>query len=232
MIRSLLLAACVIAGLIALWQLSKSQTYQVFGEAIARGEVDAPIIALTFDDGPSRKHTAAVLDLLAAKDVAATFFLTGHEAKANHDLTRQIAENGHELGNHSFNHDRLILKSTTRIREELAQTDAVFRDAGYTGPIPFRPPYGQKLLVLPWVLSEQDRPSIMWDVEAGPEDQTSQAMADDVIAKARSGSIVLMHVMYDSRGTSRDALPMIIDGLRERSFRFVTATELLAAQGS
>ena len=223
------IGACLVAGLVALWPLSKARTFQMFGHVVTHVDTDKAVVALTLDDGPSRKHTAKVLDILAAKDAKATFFLTGHEALQNPDLTRQIVAAGHGIGNHSFSHDRLILKSPARIRTELADTDKAIRDAGYADAIPFRPPYGQKLFVLPWVLSEQDRPSIMWDTALADESLPPEPLAAHIIAEAKPGSIIVLHVMYDSRENERAALGLIIDGLRDRGFEFVTVNALLNA---
>lgn len=144
------------------------------------------------------------------------------------DLAADIVAAGHDVGNHSFTHDRLVLKFPWTIRYELDETDRLLRDSGFAGPIRFRAPYRRKLFVLPWVLDRQNRANIMWDVEAGPEDLTPQAMADQIIADAEAGSIILMHVMYDSRETSRAALPLVIEGLRENGFELVGLNDLLA----
>jgi len=226
--RALALLAGLIA-LVSLWPLSKAQGFQVFGDVIARVETKQPFVALTLDDGPSRRYTAEVLDILAEKDVTATFFLTGQEAAANPDLVAAIVSAGHELGNHSFTHARMIAKSPSWVRSELERTDAALRATGYDGPISFRPPYGQKLFILPWVLATDERPSIMWDVTSDAEDGDPQALADDIIAQTQAGSIILMHVMYQSRTTSRAALALVIDGLRDKGFVFVSLEELLAA---
>lgn len=215
--------------LISLWPLSKAREFQIFGDVIARIATTERVVALTLDDGPSRRYTADVLTILADRNVRATFFLTGQEATKNPDLLTAIVAEGHEVGNHSFSHSRMIARSPSWVRREIDRTDAAFRAVGYDGPISFRPPYGQKLFSLPWVLAADDRPTIMWDVMSGPEDMTPQAMADDIIAQTENGSIILMHVMYQSRATSRAALPLVIDGLRERGFVFVTLADLLAS---
>lgn len=223
-----LIGVGLVAALLSLWPISKSTRFQFFGEAIARVETDMPAVALTLDDGPSRKHTAAVLELLEQKDAIATFFLTGRESAANPDMVRQIIAAGHALGNHSYNHDRLILKWPSTIGDDLARTDAVLREAGYDASLPFRPPYGQKLFALPWVLRSDNRPSIMWDVAPEPDAQSARELAEAVVTQARPGSIILLHVMYDSRAMSREALPLITDGLRERGFSLMTVDDLLA----
>lgn len=223
----------VIAVLFGVLQLSNARTFQVFGDIVARVDTDRAVLALTFDDGPTDDHTQPVLEILKSHGVKATFFLTGRETAQNPEGAKAIAEAGHEIGNHSWSHNRMIFVSPTTVREEIESTDAAIRDTGYQGALYFRPPYGKKLISLPWYLAQHDRTTIMWDVE--PEANTvaaadPQAMADYVLDNATNGSIIIMHVMYESRGISRQALPAIINGLRARGFEFVTVSELLALQ--
>ena len=227
-----LLSIC--ASVFGLYTLSNSRTYQVFGELVARVETERPVVALTFDDGPTAGFTSEVLGTLDELDVTATFFVTGREVVENPDEARAIVAAGHELGNHSYSHLRMVMKSYGTYRSEIEETDAAIRAIGYERQLHFRPPYGKKLFGLPWYLSSTGRTTIMWDVE--PE--TYPEIADDleafvahVVDQTRSGSIVLMHVMYGTRAISREALPGIVTGLRERGFEFVTVSELLKERG-
>jgi peptidoglycan/xylan/chitin deacetylase (PgdA/CDA1 family) len=225
-----LVLAGLAAVLIGVHFFSKSRTTQLFGGIIARVETERPVVALTFDDGPSVRFTPDVLTILRERGVKATFFLTGKETEENLPQARMIVSEGHQLGNHSYTHSNMMFMGPARIREEIERTDAAIRAAGYEGEIMFRPPYGKKLLTLPWYLSRHDRKTIMWDVE--PESfpdvaDDAAALASHVIEQTRHGSIIIMHVMYRSREVSRQALPLIIDGLRQRGFEFVTVAQLL-----
>ncbi|QNP78996.1 polysaccharide deacetylase family protein [Agrobacterium tumefaciens] len=225
-----LVLAALAAVLIGVHFFSKSRTTQLFGGIIARVETERPVVALTFDDGPSVRFTPDVLTILRERGVKATFFLTGKETEENLPQARMIVSEGHQLGNHSYTHSNMMFMGPARIREEIERTDAAIRAAGYEGEIMFRPPYGKKLLTLPWYLSRHDRKTIMWDVE--PESfpdvaEDASALASHVIKQTRNGSIIIMHVMYRSREISRQALPLIIDGLRQRGFEFVTVAQLL-----
>lgn len=225
-----LIVATLVALLFGLHLFSKSRTTQLFGEIVSRAETDKPIVALTFDDGPSPRFTKEVLTLLKDRDVTGTFFLTGREIAENLAQARLIATAGHEIGNHSYSHFNMAWVSPSTVKDEIERTDAAIRAAGYEGEILFRPPFGKKLLALPWYLSEHGRKTIMWDVE--PESfpdvaDNPDALAKYVIDNAKNGSIILMHVMYRSRDVSRQALPQIIEGLRQRGFSFVTVSQLL-----
>ncbi|MGN7828762.1 polysaccharide deacetylase family protein [Agrobacterium radiobacter] len=225
-----LVLAGLAAVLIGVHFFSKSRTTQLFGGIIARVETERPVVALTFDDGPSVRFTPDVLTILRERGVKATFFLTGKETEENLPQARMIVSEGHQLGNHSYTHSNMMFMGPARIREEIERTDAAIRAAGYEGEIMFRPPYGKKLLTLPWYLSRHDRKTIMWDVE--PESfpdvaDDAAALASHVVEQTRNGSIIIMHVMYRSREVSRQALPLIIDGLRQRGFEFVPVAQLL-----
>lgn len=227
------LSALFIAALYGLWQLSSARSFQLFGELVHRVDTKQKVIALTFDDGPSRQFTAEVLALLQAYQIEATFFVTGAETNQNQREAQQLVAAGHQLGNHSFHHPRMLLLSPARIAFEIEQTDKAIRQAGFEGEILFRPPYGKKLLTLPWYLAKHNRTTIMWDLEPESDPalaRDAQAMADHVLQHAQPGSILLLHVMYQSRQTSREALPLIIEGLLQQGYRFVTLNELLAMQ--
>jgi peptidoglycan/xylan/chitin deacetylase (PgdA/CDA1 family) len=224
----------VVAIAFGLFWLSRSRHHQAFGDLVARVETDERVVALTLDDGPVPGATEEVLAILVAKGVKATFFLTGAEIERNPDAARRIVEAGHEIGNHSFSHERMVLMSQERIAAEVERTDTLIRNAGYQGPILFRPPFGKKLFGLPYYLDRHDRTSVTWDVEPDSHAEASansEWIVRHVVETARPGSIVLLHVMYPSRRTSMEAIAGIIDELSARGYRFVTVTELLALRG-
>src|SRR5690606_7290093 len=140
-------------------------------------------------------YTNEVLAILAQYGVKATFFVTGREVEENPESARSIVEAGHELGNHSWSHSNMSLFSLGRIAEEVERTDAAIRATGYEGEIHFRPPFGKKLLTLPWYLRQHNRTTVMWDIE--PETYAEIAakpsrISQHVLDNARPGSIVLL----------------------------------------
>ena len=230
-----LVALCAVLGALLLlgvgWKLSKSRSFQLYGGLVTRVEMEEPLVALTFDDGPTRAGTNAVLPVLDSLGVRATFFVTGREVEQNEIEARRIVEAGHSLGNHSYSHRRMVLRSPASIRREVESTDALIRGAGWDGAIPFRPPYGKRLFVLPRHLHKTGRRTVLWDVEPESDSEVAQSaarIASHVIERVRPGSIILLHVMYPRREESRRALPLIVSGLRKRGYRFVTVQELEA----
>ncbi|HOG45854.1 MAG TPA: polysaccharide deacetylase family protein [Anaerolineae bacterium] len=214
------------------WRLSKSRSFQFFGSLVQRVETAEPLVALTFDDGPTPGHTEEVLALLRAQGVRATFFLIGKEVEANPTQARLIVADGHQVGNHTYSHATMVAQSLPFTRQEVERTDELIRAAGYQGQILLCMPGCKRLFLLPLYLQQTNRTTVIWDVEpeSYPEvDASTERIAAHVLERARPGSIILLHVMYSSRARTMAALPAIIEGLRAKGYRFVTVSELLAA---
>jgi peptidoglycan/xylan/chitin deacetylase (PgdA/CDA1 family) len=207
-------------------RFASARSLQMFGSIIDRVATSERVVALTFDDGPRREAVRALLPLLAAQHARATFFVEGRVIERDLTLAREIVAAGHELGNHSYSHKRMVLKSQRFIAEEIERTDQAIRAAGQVGTIYFRPPYGKKLIGLPRYLERHHRPTIMWDVEPDSGSSAEQ-IAAQVVRDTRPGAIILLHVMYASRRQTLDAIPAILHGLRARGYRFASMSELL-----
>jgi peptidoglycan-N-acetylglucosamine deacetylase len=212
-----------------LFDISRSRTFQFFGGLVEKVETTDKVIALTFDDGPGI-NTEEILTILRDENVKGTFYLTGNEIENNVEEAMKIVEDGHEIGNHSYSHQRMVLKSPSFIKEEIEKTNELIRQIGYDGDIHFRPPFGKKLFMLPYYLSKQNQKTILWNIE--PETypevaSNSKRISEHVIEKAEPGSIILLHVMYESRTESIHSVKEIITKLKEQGYRFTTVSELL-----
>ena len=216
------------------YRLMNARAYQFFGEIVPRVETSRPILALTFDDGPT-SSTEKLLAVLREKQVKATFFVIGQHLEEFPGVGEKIVSDGHELGNHSYSHKRMIFKSYAFIQSEIERTDQLIRQTGYQGEIHFRSPYGKKLLLLPLYLNRAGRKNIFIDVEPETDDDmaaSADRIVEHVLANAKAGSIIILHAENKARAESLKAVPGIIDGLKERGFSFVTVSELLAAEGN
>lgn len=235
----LVLFLCVVLSFVGvflvLWRVAGFPSQQAFGTLITHvptQSTPSKQIALTFDDGPMPVYTERILQILHEQQVPATFFVVGEaleqypeEAKR---LLRASQQDGHELGNHSYSHQRMVFMPMETIAFEIEHTNQILRDLGYTKPIHFRPPYGKKLLSLPWYLAEHNITSITWDVEAERyTGKNPEELAEYVAAQAQAGSIVLLHVMFASRETSLQAVPLIIQKLRAQGYTFVTVSQMI-----
>ena len=227
--RKTLAAFALLLALAATYWLMNARCFQLVGDLVCRGDGTRSQVALTFDDAPLPHTTEAVLATLAEKRVRGTFFAIGAQLAAQPQLAQRIAAEGHQLANHSWSHPRFLLKSPAFIARELDDTQAQIRAAGYRGKVFFRPPYGKKLLGLPWALARRGITTVMWDVDADRfRAQGAEAMAAQTVAAARPGSIILLHPFCaEECATDRAALPLIIDGLRARGLEPVTVAELL-----
>ncbi len=233
LIISVVLLLLLFAVAYGLSEISKSRTFQFFGTIVPRVETGEKLVALTFDDGPTPQFTAEILNALNEQGVKATFFLIGGELEKNMEEGRKIVAAGHEIGNHSYSHTRMIFVAPSFVKDEIEKTDALLRAAGYEKQAHFRPPYGKKLFALPFYLSQNNRRTITWDVE--PESfpeiaKSSEAITQHVLDNTKNGSIILLHVMYDPQKKSPRAVKPIIEGLKQKGFRFVTVSELIASK--
>lgn len=184
--------------------------------------VEAPKIALTFDDGPSAAWTPALLDGLKERGVKATFFLIGENADKNPEIVKRMAEEGHLIGNHTYHHVELTKVSENEARLELADTSAVIVRITGKEPEYMRPPFGawqrkleQEIQMLP----------VLWTID--PLDWTTEnqdEIVNKVVTEAEENDIILLHDCYKS---SIEAGLRIIDILQEEGFVFVTVDKLL-----
>jgi peptidoglycan-N-acetylglucosamine deacetylase len=226
------LVVAIVIVVIVGFQISKSRTFQFFGELVPRVNTQQKFVALTFDDGPIPGSTEEILSVLNEGGIKATFFVTGAELEQHPEQGRKLIAAGHELGNHSFSHSRMVLITPSIVKFEIERTDELIRKDGSQGPIHFRPPFGKKLLVLPYYLSQHSRKSITWDVEPDSFPQIASdasKIVEYVLANTKPGSIILLHVMYPSRKESLKSVEGIITGLKSRGYEFKTVSELLAS---
>jgi peptidoglycan/xylan/chitin deacetylase (PgdA/CDA1 family) len=180
---------------------------------------------LTFDDGPS-KNVNEILPLLDKYDVKATFFLIGNEIEKYPEEAGKIAEAGHQIGNHTYSHKRMVFKSPSYIKAEIEKTDKLIENAGYKGEIDVRPPNGKKIIGLPYYLNKNDRETITWDLEPDSYYTTASDKVKYVKKNIKPGSIILMHPMYDDTGKELQAIEGILRELTNEGYTFVTVNEL------
>lgn len=213
--------------------LINSRTLQLFGGLIDHAQTQHKVVALTFDDGPTPGNTEEILDTLARENVIATFMLIGDQIRQYPDQAKKIVAAGHQIGNHSYTHQRMVFKPMSFYREEVEKTDAEIRATGYTQEIVFRPPFGKKLFGLPLYLSQHHRKTIMWNIE--PESYSEVATSTDNIVRytvdnTQPGSIILLHGMYATGQKSRDAIGPIIEQLKAKGYEFVSVSDLIKQQ--
>ena len=183
-------------------------------------------VALTFDDGPRADTTTRLLDGLLERGAAATFFVIGEQVPGNAGLLKRMRAEGHQIGNHTYSHVRLLKTDKDTVVEEIHKTEVLLKELVGEGSFWLRPPYGligserAKLIKTPmiyWSVDPQD-----WKLL--DKDKVVAAVMDAV----QPGDIILLHDFYS---TSVDAALEIIDCLQAEGYDFVTVEELFRIQG-
>ena len=179
------------------------------------------VVALTFDDGPS-KYTKDILDILKKYDACGTFFLIGNKVSFYGEVLREMLSEGNEIGNHSYDHKYLTRLSEKEVKDEINKTqDEIKRVTGYT-PTLFRPTYGGYNNTLK---SYIDLTFVLWDVDSRDWSvKSTEGIMYNVFKDVKSGSIILFH---DNHEYSVNALPSVIKELKKQGYKFVTVSELL-----
>ncbi|WP_166000337.1 polysaccharide deacetylase family protein [Bacillus sp. Cs-700] len=207
------------------YKLMNSRTFQLYGGLTYKVETNQKVVALTFDDGPT-ENVDDILTLLNDYDIKATFFLIGNEIEKNQEEAKAIVNEGHQIGNHSYSHQRMIFKSPSFIKEEIEKTDDFIRTVGYKGEIDFRPPNGKKIVGLPYYLSTHNKETITWNIEPDTVYTDVANKIEFVKENVTPGSIILVHAMYDKTGEELKAIEGIIQSLSNKGYKFVTVNEL------
>ncbi|HIS27230.1 MAG TPA: polysaccharide deacetylase family protein [Candidatus Pullilachnospira intestinigallinarum] len=191
-----------------------------FSAFVSAGQ-EKPMIALTFDDGPSQ-YSEALLDGLKERKVQATFFLLGVNMEGNEEIVRRMEEEGHLLGNHTYHHVQLNKIGLREASEEILTTNNRIYEASGEYPIYIRPPYGEwsealeeKVEMIPvfWTVDSLD-----WKLKE------ADSIRRHVLENVEEGDIILMHDGYES---SVEAALDIVDRLLAEGYQFVTADRLV-----
>lgn len=211
------------------WLISPS-SYLVRRAGIVPGKV-----ALTFDDGPDPTYTPQILDILKREHVPASFFLIGMEAAQHSELVQRIFAEGHDLGNHSFTHPDVATIGAPRLRTELESTSRLLETIVGRRPLLYRPP--SLIDIEPRTATSAagfaragELGYLVIDADVDPRDweQTDSArLAQQTIAEAANGGVILLHDGGGDRSATVRALPTIINSLRKRGLQFVQLSELV-----
>jgi peptidoglycan/xylan/chitin deacetylase (PgdA/CDA1 family) len=194
-----------------------------------------PAIAITFDACATRTNSYGfdrpVYELLKRERIPATIFVSGRWVEGHPDVMAELTrEPLIEFGDHSYEHPHMSRMPAARIEAEIDQTAAALAKYGKR-PVAFRPPFGEWSSRLIDVVQGKQLPTVTWDIVSGdPSARTTAAgMIKTVVSQARPGSIVVFHINGRGHKTA-EALPVIVRELRERGFRFVQVSELMASR--
>ena len=182
-------------------------------------DYDDKVVALTFDDGPS-KYTTKILDTLKKYDACGTFFVIGNKVEFYNETIQRMVNEGSEIANHSYNHKWLNRLSEKEFKEELNKTQEVVQKVTGFNPKLFRPTYGGYSDRLK---SYTDLTFVLWDVDSSDwKVKRKEKILNNIIPNVKDGSIILMH---DNHEYSANAIESV--ALKDKGYKFVTVSELL-----
>jgi len=186
-------------------------------------------IALTFDDGPSPGSTPKLLEVLKKEGIKATFFVVGKMVEKYPFLLKEICKEGHEVGNHTYDHSDLTKLSKEYIIEELDRTRILIKEITGKDTYLFRPPggrYDNKVIVATTLTGYK---MILWtDYPVDYGCPSSELIYERAVSKVEDEGIILLHNGVDS---ALEALPKIVSKLKKERYRFVTISELIEGRG-
>jgi len=213
-------------------------TSSLFYPTVSHGSRKHARVALSFDDGPDPEVTPAVLDALAEHGARATFFAIGRLLEAHPTVARRIAAEGHELGNHSWRHSRWqnFFGSSAQTREIARGARAIAAVTGRSTRPLYRPPIGLKSPPFARAAYQARLTLVGWSLRSrDTQTRDPERIAARVLGRIRPGDIVLLHDGHDRPGLHRpacaQAVPLILQGLREKGLECTTVSELLEQDG-
>ncbi|MCX6260788.1 MAG: polysaccharide deacetylase family protein [Bacteroidia bacterium] len=207
---------------------------EIFGPVIYRLNYPDKVIALTFDDGPNSEYTEQVLDILEMEGIKGTFFLIGKNVEVYPQIAREIVEQGHSVGNHSYTHPwSLSFETRKAVIAEVKKAEEAIYNANGVRPDLFRPPHGFRT---PWMIHNIHKMGfkiVTWDdmttdyyARSKPEE-----IAKKILSKVKPGSIIVFHDGLNlNHGVDREntikALRIVINELKKESYKFVSLNEI------
>ncbi len=199
---------------------------------------DDKVVALTFDDGPSPVWTPRILDELKRAGIKATFFMIGQHVEKYPEIAKRVAREGHEIGNHTYDHHVLIYYKMYELEKEVKEAEEVIRSVTGRTTKYFRPPKAMLTGEEKQKLKEMGYGIVLWSLNS-----KDWVTFDDryivryIVKNIRPGDILLFHDsggVFTTEGGNRSetvkTIPLLAEKLKEKGYRFVTISELLSVK--
>jgi peptidoglycan/xylan/chitin deacetylase (PgdA/CDA1 family) len=212
----------LLGGMFLLERQDQASVQSSVNSSASSSNPNAPVVALTFDDGPHSRYTEELLDGLAERNVKATFFLIGCNVEGKEELVQRMQNEGHLIGSHTYNHTQLTTLSEEDALAEIARCNALLESITGIPTTYIRPPYGS------WNSSWSDALNmqvVLWDVD--PEDWNcldTDTVVNRILNNVSDGDIILLHDIYQ---TSVEAALQVVDILQSQGYQFARVDELL-----
>ncbi|MGH9492796.1 MAG: polysaccharide deacetylase family protein [Terriglobales bacterium] len=207
---------------------------QLFGRTFIGLGAGSRQLALTFDDGPNDPHTLRLLEVLAKHEVRATFFMIGRFVSQRPEIARAVAQAGHVVGNHTYNHPNLFFASPARFEEELDDCEKALADAVGEHSKLFRPPFGLRRPQTLRAAAGRGLTTVMWGVSSRDwKLKTAEAIEQRTAAHIRGGDVILLHdgghwQMGVDRAATVAATERLLVRYKGDGYSFVTVSEMMA----
>ena len=235
MFAPLAAAGLTVAAITAGYQ-SMAPTGQYFGRTFTGLPRGNKQLALTYDDGPNDPHTFRLLEILAKHNVQATFFLIGRYVKQRPDIVRELAKAGHVIGNHTFTHPLLTLKSAREIRNELQTCHTAIQDAAGDHSNLFRPPFGGRRPAVLRIARELGLEPVMWNVTGYDWNAPPAEVIERKVSRRISGgNVILLHdgghlQMGADRSQTVIATDRLLTRYKAEGYSYKTIAEMMSCQ--
>lgn len=221
------LLALLVAGLCCIGAASAAKPVTIWCGPSSEHEV-----AITFDDGPSPVYTPQILALLKKYNAKATFFVLGRKVEQYPEVIKAMEQDGHEIGNHTFDHPRLTETAKRKCERELERTrlDLDLLGCG-NQPHLVRPPYSAYDKQLTTYLTHTNRELVLWSLDSGDwRGLDADTIVHNVLDRVKNGSIIIFHDSDEKDEADRrptiEALKVILPALQQRGYRMVTISDL------
>lgn len=197
-----------------------------FTDSLCHGDRKTKAIALTFDDGPHIEHTTKVLDILKEENIRAAFFVIGKHIPTNSSLLQRMINEGHTVGNHSFQHNFWFsVQSSNSMLSDVSRCDEVIEHATGRRPRLFRPPYGVTNPMVAEVIRKGNYISVGWSLRTyDTVAKSPDELLTKTLKKLKNGDVLLLH---DNIPHTVGMLSAFIREVKKRGYQIVPVHELL-----
>jgi peptidoglycan/xylan/chitin deacetylase (PgdA/CDA1 family) len=207
----------------------------IFGKVFSRGAKNLHAMSITFDDGPNEPYTSQLLDILRDFNVKGTFFVVGENAEMFPEAVERAGAEGHEVGNHGYDHGVLPLRSPGYVLQQIKRTSDLIEKIAGRRPKVFRAPHGWRNPWVNWAARAAGCIPVAWSLGVWDTDRPgADVIAQRSLKGVHDGCILLLH---DGRGTEHgtdcsqlvQALPIILRELKQAGYGFLTVSEMIRA---
>ena len=234
-IKIVIILFIIISLAIALFCVFFDEAVLVRKKSIFRINKAEKVVALTFDDGPSPAWTPKILDELIKANIKATFFMLGEHVAKYPEIARRVAQEGHDIGNHTYDHRVLLYYTLEELGKEIKDTERIIQKSTGKTTRYFRPPKAWLTVQEKKKIEELGYKVILWSLNS--KDWVTfddKYIVKYIVHNIRPGDIILFHDsggVFSTEGGDRDetvrSIPLLVDTLTKKGYRFVTLTELL-----